>query len=148
IEGGKARNIVPDRCTIKCEARSRNESKLMEQVEHMRRTFEYEAARIGARAQVDTVREYSAFRFTEADEVVRVAAEAARRIGIEPVLQDGGGGSDANVFNAAGIPSVVLGVGYHDPHTPSESIALDDLARAAMLVVALVEVAGEGKSRP
>jgi len=144
IEGGKARNIVPDRCSIKCEARSRNEEKLVRQVEHMRRTFEEEASTIGARANVETTREYSAFRFTKDDEVVKLAAEAARRIGIEPELQDGGGGSDANVFNAAGIPSVVLGVGYHDPHTPAESIAVDDLVKAAELVASLIQTAAEG----
>ena len=144
IEGGKARNIVPDRCSIKCEARSRNEEKLVRQVEHMRRTFEEEASTIGARANVETTREYSAFRFTKDDEVVKLAAEAARRIGIEPELQDGGGGSDANVFNAAGIPSVVLGVGYHDPHTPAESIAVDDLVKAAALVASLIQTAAEG----
>ncbi len=144
IEGGKARNIVPDGCTVRAEARSRSEQKLVEQVEHMRRTFEDEAGRIGAKATVQTTREYSAFRFAKDDEVVRLAAEAARRVGIEPELQDGGGGSDANIFNAAGIPSVVLGVGYRDPHTPSESISLDDLAKAAEFVGALVQVAAEG----
>ncbi len=141
IEGGKARNIVPDRCTVKAEARSRNEQKLQEQVEHMRRVFEEEAARIGAKATVQTTREYSTFRFTRDDEIVKLAAEAARTVGIEPELQDGGGGSDANVFNAAGIPSVVLGVGYHDPHTPNESIRLGDLAKAADFVAALIQVA-------
>jgi tripeptide aminopeptidase len=144
IEGGKARNIVPDRCTIKAEARSRNEHKLVEQVEHMRRVFEEEAARIGAKAQVKTTREYSTFRFTKDDEIVKLAAEAARRVGIQSELQEGGGGSDANMFNAAGVPAVVLGVGYHDPHTPTESIGLDDLAKAAEFVASLISVAAEG----
>ncbi|MCX8053461.1 MAG: M20/M25/M40 family metallo-hydrolase [Armatimonadetes bacterium] len=141
IEGGKARNIVPDRCIVKAEARSRNEQKLVEQVEHMRLMFEQEASQIGARATFQAIREYSAFRFTIEDEVVKLAVEAAHRIGIEPELQDGGGGSDANIFNAVGIPSVLLGVGYRDPHTPAESIRLDDLAKAADLVAALIAVA-------
>ena len=144
IEGGKARNIVPDRCGVKAEARSRNEQKLVEQVEHMRRVFEEEAARVGAKAQVKTTREYSTFRFTQDDEIVRLAVEAARRVGIESQLQDGGGGSDANIFNAAGIPAVVLGVGYNDPHTPTESIRLDDLAKAAEFAASLITVAAEG----
>ncbi len=143
IEGGKARNIVPDRCVVRGEARSRNESKLAEQVQHMISLFTEEAGSIGAVANVETTREYSGFRFTKDDEVVQLAAEAARRVGIEPELQDGGGGSDANVFNEVGIPSVVLGVGYHNPHTPDEYISLEDLKKAADLVVSLLTLAAE-----
>ncbi|MDH7602652.1 MAG: M20/M25/M40 family metallo-hydrolase [Armatimonadota bacterium] len=141
IEGGKARNIVPDKCIVRGEARSRNEDKLAEQVRHMTDLFAAEAAKIGAAAQVQVTREYSGFRFTKDDEVVRLAVEAARGIGIEPELQDGGGGSDANVFNEAGIPSVVLGVGYHNPHTPDEYISLQDLRKAAQLVASLLNSA-------
>jgi tripeptide aminopeptidase len=141
IEGGKARNIVPDSCLVLGEARSRSEEKLVAQVEHMVSLLKEEAAKCGATAHVETKREYSGFRFTEDDEVVRLAIEAARRIGIEPELQDGGGGSDANVFNEAGIPSVVLGVGYHNPHTPEEFIRLSDLEKASDLVCSLIAVA-------
>lgn len=143
ISGGKARNIIPDHVAIKGEARSRNESKLVAQVEHMKRLFEEEAAKIGARAVVETTREYTGFRWTENDEVVKLAAEASRRIGIEPSYHDGGGGSDANIFNNAGIPCVVIGVGYENPHATNEYINVGDLAKAADYVAALVQTASE-----
>jgi len=138
ITGGKARNIVPDLVTIKAEARSRNEEKLVAQVRHMRRLFEEEARRIGAKAVVETQREYSAFRWSEDDDVVKLAAAASRRIGIEPSYHDGGGGSDANVFNAAGVPCVVIGVGYDNPHAGNECLVVDDLVTAARYAEALV----------
>ncbi|MGQ9454836.1 MAG: M20/M25/M40 family metallo-hydrolase [Armatimonadota bacterium] len=147
IDGGKARNIVPDKCIVQGEARSRNEQKLAEQVEHMKRLFVEESAKLGAATTAKSTREYSAFRFTKDDEVVRLAVEASRRIGIEPELQDSGGGSDANVFNEAGIPCVVLGVGYHNPHTPDEFISLNDLEKAADLVSSIITVASERRSR-
>ncbi len=143
ISGGKARNIIPDRVTIKGEARSRNEGKLLTQVEHMKRLFEEEAANIGARAIVETYREYTGFRWTENDEVVKLAAEASRRIGIEPSYHDGGGGSDANIFNSAGIPCVVIGVGYENPHANNECINIEDLAKAADYAAALVLTAAK-----
>lgn len=141
IEGGKARNIIPDRVTVRAEARSRSEAKLAEQVAHMKLVFEEEAARIGAEALVNAEHEYSGFRWAENDPVVRLAVLAAQKIGITPVFEDGGGGSDANVYNSKGVPSVLLGVGYYGPHSPSESINMTELSRAADIVTALIETA-------
>ncbi len=141
IQGGKARNIIPETVTIRAEARSRSEEKLLAQVAHMKALFEEEAAKIGARAEVKSCREYSAFCWTESDEVVKVAAAACRNVGIEPQLVDGGGGSDANVFNLGGVPSVIIGVGYEHPHSPTESIAVDELVKSAEYARALIEVA-------
>jgi tripeptide aminopeptidase len=141
IEGGKARNIIPDRVQIKAEARSRNESKLAAQVEHMKSVFEHEAAKVGAHANVELEQEYYAFKWTGDDDVVKLAAEASRSMGIEPVLSDGGGGSDANVFNKAGLASVVIGVGYDGIHSPSENISVTDLAKCAEYSAALVKTA-------
>lgn len=143
IEGGKARNIVPDMVRIRAEARSRNNEKLAAQVAHMKRVFEEEASAIGARAEVRSEKEYSTFRFSKDDEVVKLAMAASRKIGIEPTFQDGGGGSDANVFNSAGIPAVVIGVGYDGAHSPSERIAIADLSKAAEYAAALIECAAE-----
>ena len=143
IEGGKARNIIPEHVTVTAEARSRSEQKLVEQVEHMKRLFEEEASAIGASAQVLTEREYSGYRWSEDDEVVGLAARAARRIGIEPVMVEGGGGSDANIFNAAGIPAVVVGVGYEGAHSSSEHLSIADLAKTAQFAEALILTAAE-----
>jgi tripeptide aminopeptidase len=49
IRGGTANNVVAEECTIKAEARSRDEAKLAEQVRHMRERFEAGAAEVGAR---------------------------------------------------------------------------------------------------
>ena len=143
ISGGKARNIVADHVTVTAEARSRNQEKLADQLEHMVSVFESEAAAMGAKAVVKSEREYNTYRWTESDEVVKLAAEAARRVGIEPSYQEGGGGSDANVFNYKGIPSVVIGVGYENAHSSSEYIRIDDLANAAQVAAAIILVAAE-----
>jgi len=141
IEGGKARNIVPDRVSVKAEARSRDESKLAAQVEHMKSVFEEEAAKIGAKADVTVEKEYWTYRWTENDDIVKLAVAAVRRIGLEPAFIDGGGGSDANVYNRAGIPALVIGVGFDGAHSSSEHVAVSDLAKCAEFVAALIETA-------
>ncbi|MDD4573572.1 MAG: peptidase T, partial [Sphaerochaeta sp.] len=44
------------------------------------------------------------------------------------------GGSDANVLNAKGIPTIVCTSGYEAPHTTAESIDLDQLEILTSLV--------------
>jgi len=143
IEGGKARNIIPDHAVVHAEARSRSEEKLVDQVDHMRTVFESEAEAIGAKAVVRSEREYTGFRLTENDPVVRLAASAARRVGVEVNYREGGGGSDANVFNAAGVPCVLIGMACEGAHSASESLRVPDLVLSADFVLALCLEAAE-----
>ena len=147
ISGGEATNIIPDKVNIQAEARSRSEGKLQAQVAHMIECIQQGAAEYGAEADVDVARHYSSFKLSEADAVVRVASEAMAATGRQPCLLAGGGGSDANIFNANGLPSVVLGVGYQNIHSNDECIAVADLVAAYRTAVALIERAAEGAER-
>lgn len=124
ISGGSARNIVPEHCFLRAEARSHSEAKLAAQVEHMRACFVEAARAAGAQVEVKVERSYTAFALAENAPVVRRAAEAARRVGLDPVTERGGGGSDANVFNERGIPSLIMATGAMDVHTPQERLSL------------------------
>ena len=55
---------------------------------------------------------------------------------------DGGGGSDANVFNAAGLPALTLGVGFENAHSPQECMSLEQLAGLGAMVAGIVRAAG------
>jgi len=39
----------------------------------------------------------------EEEEIVKIAEQAARNIGVEPKIETGGGGSDANIFAEHGL---------------------------------------------
>ncbi len=143
IEGGKARNIVPDHVTVGAEARSRNNEKLDVQVRHMKQLFEDEAAKIGATATVTVSRQYSTYRWTPDDDIVKLGMAASRRVGIEPVFLEGGGGSDANVYNEAGIPALVIGTGYSGPHATTEELSIAGLVKTAEFAAALIDCAAE-----
>lgn len=141
IEGGKARNIVPDTVKINAEARSRNNEKLEAQVKHMVEVFEREAADMGATASVDVLTQYHTYRWTPEDDIVKLAMSACDKIGAEHIFLDGGGGSDANVYNTAGIPAMVIGTAYTDPHATSEQASVKELVKAAEFVKALIQSA-------
>jgi tripeptide aminopeptidase len=55
---------------------------------------------------------------------------------------DGGGGSDANVFNAAGLPALTLGVGFENAHSPRECMSIERLGDLADMAAGLVSAAG------
>lgn len=143
IHGGKARNIIPEDVEIRAEARSRNEAKLAVQVDHMVKTFEEAAKEVGAEVEIDVQQEYTTYRWTSEDAPVKLAQKAAGSIGIDQLMLEGGGGSDANVFNLKGVPAVVIGVGYEGAHTRNEQIAIDDLVKSAEFALALISESGK-----
>ncbi len=141
IAGGTASNIVPDRVTLKGEARSRDEQKLAQQTGHMVELLRAAAERLGAHAEVTVTRSYGAIDVPESSPLIREIAAAIRASGLEPSLQPTGGGSDANVFNAAGIEAVNLGVGYANPHSVDEHIAVRDLVKITEVLRTLLTAA-------
>ena len=141
IQGGTARNIVPDRCSFAAEARSHDERKLGELIQEMLETITF-AAQL-AECDVETEVDPSArgYRFKRDDEPVRIAAAALERSGLQPTYGLSGGGADANVFNERGLECVNLANGMTDIHTPDERISVADLERMVDVTLALVEVA-------
>ena len=142
IRGGTARNAVPSEVVVDGEARSRDSAKLEIQVAHMRERCEAAAREVGAQAEVRVEHAYLPYRIDPEAPVARMAAAAARRVGLEPTFSATGGGSDANNFNAGGLPMVVLGLGCSGAHTVAERVAVSEVEALARQVVALVEEAG------
>ena len=141
IEGGVATNIVPARVEVHAEARSRTESKLVAQTEHMKQAFEDAAKAFGATVEAHIRRLYNGYRHPVDSPLVRWVADAARRLGIEPRYREAGGGTDANVFNERGLPAVVISTGQTAVHTPNEHIAIQDLYDGARWVLEIVRSA-------
>jgi len=141
IQGGTARNIVPDHCSFIAEARSHDERKLGELIQEMLETITF-AAQL-AECDVETEVDPSArgYRFKRGDEPVQIAAAALERSGLQATYGLSGGGADANVFNERGLACVNLANGMTDIHTPDERITVADLERMVDVTLALVEVA-------
>ena len=143
IKGGHATNIVPDLVELEGEARSRDEDKLDQQIEHMIDIFEKSAQKYSAKVNIDVERMYSAFDLTTDDPSVKLVLKAAENLGVESKLEATGGGSDANILNGQGIETVNLGVGMTDVHSTDENIKVSDLVDAVNYSVEIVKAAGE-----
>ncbi|MBO9597894.1 MAG: M20/M25/M40 family metallo-hydrolase [Cohnella sp.] len=139
FEGGGEVNIVVDTIKIYAEARSQVQEKMERQVESMREAVAAAAKEYGAEFDFQTITIYPAYNYGDEDEVVQVAKSAINKIGLTPRTFASGGGSDANMFNGNGVPTVNLAVGYEDIHTTNERIKADDIVKVTELVIAIVE---------
>jgi tripeptide aminopeptidase len=144
MQGGEAVNVVPDRVTMRGEARSHDVAKLDAQIASMRQALQDEVeAHPGARLEVYVKRSYQAYRLAkDAPVLQRVAAALAAMGQGTPILKASGGGSDANVFNARGIPAVPISTGMSGVHTNQECIAVADMVRCAELVLRALQRKG------
>lgn len=140
FEGGQATNIVCDEVKILAEARSINFDKLEKQTAHMVETFEKTAAAMGGKAETEVKLMYPGFSFGEETEVVQTAMAAIRNVGREPEVMTSGGGSDGNVFNGMGVPTVTLSVGYEEIHTKNERMPVEELNKLTELLIEIVRV--------
>lgn len=145
ISGGKATNIIPDEVILKGEVRSRNEGKLEKYTKELRKITEDTAQEFKARAEVKINREYHCYNLSPEDLVVKIARKAAKDIGLQSLLRPSGGGSDANVFNKKGIPSVALAVGMEKVHTIEEYILIKELKNATEYILSIIKTVALGE---
>jgi tripeptide aminopeptidase len=143
IQGGTARNIVPEWCSFRAEARSHDEEKLADLVREMTETMSFAATLEECEVETTISRSYRAYRFKRADQVVQLAATALERTGHTPTYSLSGGGADANVFNERGLACLNLANGMTDIHTPDERIAVADLDAMVDVTLALLDAARE-----
>jgi tripeptide aminopeptidase len=143
IEGGTARNVVPEHCWFSAEARSHDERKLADVVQEMIDTVTFAASLAECEVETQVGPTARGYRFRRDDVPVRLAEAALARTGREPRFVLSGGGADANVFNERGLQCVNLANGMTDIHTPDEHIAASDLEEMVEVTLALVEAARE-----
>ncbi|MCW2956343.1 MAG: peptidase dimerization domain protein [Thermoleophilia bacterium] len=134
ISGGTAGNIVPEECVLQAEVRGLDHDRCAEVTEEVLAAFADAATRHSVDLDVARRDEYRAYTFKETSRPVVHAARALAAAGYEPTYVPCGGGSDANVFNAAGMPCVNLPNGMRLIHTRDEYVEVRDLT--GMLEVA------------
>jgi len=136
--GNTATNIVCDRAWVKGESRSRNQEKLEAYMDYFQRHCQEAAAGTGARVRTAAEISFAPFQLAETEPVIRTAVKALEALGIAPRIEQGGGGMDANIFNAKGLPSLGVATGYTKNHTLEENLDLKSFIRSGQLVEKLI----------
>lgn len=142
IQGGKATNIIPDSCFIQGEVRSLDRAKMDSLTSRIVSEFTAAAEAAGASSEVTVNFQYPEFRLDSSLPVFQLAARAAGMAGLKVGYETSGGGSDANIINAAGRTAANLGIGMRQVHTTDEYITLKDLADDARWLWEIVKLSG------
>lgn len=133
IEGGTAVNVVCPFVKVRAEARSTSVEELDAQTAHMIERFETAAREYGTTVDVVHARHYESYHIDRDSKVVKVAEAASLALGMNPTARTTLGGSDANIYNAKGLPCIVLATGMDKIHTHEENISRKDLVDTACL---------------
>jgi tripeptide aminopeptidase len=137
IVGGGATNIVPDKVEVWGEVRSLDKDAFLAQNALVDECFQQAARDLGGKVDRERTHLYPGFFVSPDSEVVKRGLDALERIGIHGEIASTGGGSDANILNAIGIPAINMGLGAKNPHSRSESIAFVDLCNLASFGLAI-----------
>ena len=148
IEGGRATNIVPDKVTVKGEARSRQDEKLARITDQVVAVFEETVAEAAGQegknglpaVEVTVNSDFKSLNVPSDHRVVSTAVRAAANLGFAMSEKESGGGSDANIFAENGVMTGILGTGMRDMHTVRETVGLEDMARAAELLREIIRI--------
>ena len=139
MEGGLKRNIVPERAALDGEFRSRSNEKLAWLEGQFRKVFDETAARYpDARISLDINNTYQAYRIGPENPALVTIGNALDRLGLSPVMEASGGGSDANVFNQRGITALPVGIGVRSFHTTWETAEIPEVLQGAEMCHAAI----------
>jgi len=149
IQGGIARNIVPDLVTIKGEVRSHSEEKLIGHTDKISQAFVDTVEnwvnpaaenRGKPTVEIKVNREYNSLSLDENSKAIKQLKLVLENQKQQLKLTATGGGSDANVLTEYGIDVSILGSGMQQVHTVDEFIELDDMVSITELVYKLSTV--------
>lgn len=135
IAGGTATNVVAGSAELTGECRSLDAERVEVVRSEMDAAMREAASEHGGSVEIEWTQEYTGFLLEETAPAVSIVSEACRRIGLEPRTMRTGGGSDANIIAALGVPTVALSCGMQGVHSVSEQIALTDLEALTRLCV-------------
>jgi len=147
VEGGQATNIVTPSLKANAECRSHSEKKLKAQTNAMAKAFE-DAVKLFTRKiggvvkkpvfHQQVTKEFSSMNVSFDSLPYKLAVESGKMNGLEMKPLSIGGGTNASVYNAKGLPSVILGCGMREEHTTSEHASIADMEMSAKICLGIV----------
>ncbi|QQE76922.1 M20/M25/M40 family metallo-hydrolase [Alicyclobacillus sp. SO9] len=134
-------NVVRDKVTLLGEARGLNTDSLNSVIAQIEETFANTAAKAHAEVSFEHKVMYDGFRFEETDAVRQMAEKAIANAGLQVHAVERGGGSDANIYTALGVPTINIAVGYEDIHSTKEHVSVHDIMKAANVIIEFLDLA-------
>ena len=143
IRGGVARNIVPDLVELEGEARSQKNTKLKQQINHMKGIINKYVNKYKGEVDFNIEVLYHNFSLDLDSDIINILNKAAEKIGLEVDFLESCGGNDANIFNNQGLPTANLGIGMENAHSKIEKIKIKYLQQLVEYTVSIIKTCSE-----
>jgi tripeptide aminopeptidase len=141
IRGGEAVNAIPERVTIEGEVRSFTPERIAQELKAIEYALRSSMNGTG-KLQFDVQPDFEPYILSANVPMISHLECAMRAVGLEPCAIRYTGGSDANKYNAKGVPAVNLGVGAQKPHSTDEFFLIEDMLKTYELARELVREDG------
>lgn len=146
---GTAANIIPEFAYAEYEIRSHKEPLLDSHLAQILMLIENSVreARIANRdsrktkeglkatVDVDLITSFCGYRLDDNSLPVRILEKAMKQAGVKCGKVIANGGTDANTYNAKGLPSVAIGCGMHEIHGTNEYADLEEMTDCGNVVL-------------
>ncbi len=144
IHGGDALNAVPAFATVEGEVRSFQPSRIARELARIRDVFTASAQPAGS-MRFSHEADFEPYTLSLDAALVQHLESSMRRVGLDPKPIRYTGGSDANKYNARGVPAVNIGIGAQKPHSYEEFVLIEDLIKSSELAHALIAPVADGE---
>jgi len=150
LKAGQAVNIIPQYLSLEGEVRSHNPEKLSRHMAQIVACLEQavnqadimvDGHEIKASLKVKVFDDYPAMHVPLNADILQLVQQAAVAAQVPMQVKAAGGGSDANIFNAHGIETVIIGTGMNKVHSVEEEVKVADLVKIARLLVEVIRAA-------
>ena len=139
IEGGSARNAVPEEAHIKAEIRSRDLKKLEAHTAHFQQIIN-NAVEKNPEASIilDLHEEFAPYKFSEDHKLIQLLKTTLKEMGLEISLHESGGGTDVNILHKNGIEALCVGTGDYNAHTKREYVKISEMMESAQFAEKII----------
>jgi tripeptide aminopeptidase len=141
ICGGKKNNIIPGEVLLNGEIRSFEKDTINAYLNRIETVSRKVSADYGGKFNLTHILDYNSFILDESSKPLKIIRKAAKQAGISYEAIRYLAGSDANIFNENGIPSINIGLGYVNNHSSDEYIEIEDLLNAIELGIKITQIA-------
>lgn len=139
IRGGVQVNVVPDRCVIEVDRRLLPGETAATAEAQLRRHLDAWPADPPLRYRIRPAQVYAPLDADRSTPLARAVEDAVEAVTGAPVYEAAPWGSDAGIYHAAGIPSLLLGPGsIAQAHCADEYVDLDEVRAAARIYAEII----------
>ncbi|WP_086315475.1 peptidase T-like protein [Enterococcus sp. 7F3_DIV0205] len=139
IAGGAGVNVVMEHLTIQGEVRSISDETARAFLASLEHAFQQASIQYGGNFTLSVDQKATGFHLADNSDPFRIAKAATSKIGRTFIPEISGGGSDANIFNAHGKPTLNLSIGYEEIHTVNEYIPITEMLKSVELALAILD---------